>query len=517
MIEELEQKQRTIQRKFGLAWLILTAIIASALLYYQFQQLQIAKQQHLQTNAQQIAFRFDDLMQNFLQAAFNIPFIQDTKKPASCHSLLSDMHKIIFNHPAISGLFISEQDKILCKTTLNEFLISSTNQKTAALYGPFPLSDQSGSFFVFQQRVGTYNLGVIILSQTLLDYLQRENHLFKAITLYDTSTNKTMLSFGNIDLPTQDIRVPLQNVENIDLLFTAIHDHLSLNDYLQELLTIALVCFCSFLFYYYFRQFLSHRYSLNYALSNALQKEHFYPVYQAVWNASENRYDGAEVLIRWQTDVDTIISPDYFIEEAEKTTLIIPITLKLIEKSFQQCKRLLKKYPDFTLAFNLCPLHFCGDEFFTKLHILCDQYNVMPSQIILELTERNLFTQHNETVVPMMQALRDKGFSIAVDDFGTGHASINYLRLFPFNYLKIDKLFINSIGTGAITETLNQAIIDLANTLQLEIIAEGVETKEQYHYLRQKGVVMLQGWYFCKIINDKQLLKLVTDTEINYE
>ena len=110
-----------------------------------------------------------------------------------------------------------------------------------------------------------------------------------------------------------------------------------------------------------------------------------------------------------------------------------------------------------------------------------------------------------------MHELRQEHFSLAIDDYGTGHASISYLQNFPFNYLKIDKLFIHAIGTNAITESLNDAIIQMAKGLNLTIIAEGVETQEQVEYLVKNGVFYLQGWYFSKAVSIDKIKELIEE------
>ena len=203
--------------------------------------------------------------------------------------------------------------------------------------------------------------------------------------------------------------------------------------------------------------------------------------------------------------------PDLFIEEAEDSGLIVPITLQLVEKTFHQCQDLLQGHPYFHLAFNLSAIHFLDKTFFDKFYELCHVYQINPEQIILELTERRLFDQNDKQSLLIMEEARQKGFSLAIDDFGTGHASINYLQHLPFNYLKIDKQFIQAIGTGAITETLNQAIINMAGTLNLAIIAEGVETVEQYEYLRQQKVDYIQGWYCAKAMSVEHLILVIQE------
>lgn len=518
MIEELQQKNRSILRKFTLGWLLLTIIVALVLFVFQLQKFNLHREQAFQASANHIAFEIDDMLQSAMQSAFTIPFLSVSKNKTNCYSLLPAMRRIVFNHLSIAGLFISDQRKILCSTVANDIPLSNYQQQSTILHGPYQLADKSGDFLVYQQRIGAFNFGVVFLIQTIEENLKRENTLFTSITLHDLRNNKNLLSIGKYDTnaPTS-IQTPLKNAENIQLDFVKRPIQPGVDFYLYTAMLILLTGLFSLLFYLYFCNLLKNRYSLNHALSIALQKDHFYPVYQAVWNEEAQSFGGAEVFLRWQTGVDEYISPDYFIEEAEKTGLIIPITLQLIENAFQQCKALLHHNRSFTLAFNVCPLNFCTPDFFPGFYKLCALYEVLPQQIIFELTERDLFNRQDDVIVTRMQELRSKGFSMAVDDFGTGHASISYLRHFPFNYLKIDKLFVHAIGTGAITETLNQAIIDLANTLQLDIIAEGVETAEHYEFLRQKGVNLLQGWYFCNVISDKELIYLIANPETKHD
>ncbi len=216
-----------------------------------------------------------------------------------------------------------------------------------------------------------------------------------------------------------------------------------------------------------------------------------------------------EVLLRWETKHGEIIMPDSFIMEAEESGLIIPITLQLIEITFKEIQDILKANPLFYLSINLCAAHFIDPDFFDKFYQVQREYSIASTQILLEVTERNLFDAQNEIYLQRMQELCNKGFSLAIDDYGTGHASLSYLQHFPFSYLKIDKLYVQAIGTKAITELLNDAIFDLAKKLNLIIIAEGVETKEQAEYLLKNGVQLLQGWYFSKALSIEQLKSLL--------
>src|SRR5690606_26155203 len=126
-----------------------------------------------------------------------------------------------------------------------------------------------------------------------------------------------------------------------------------------------------------------------------------------------------------------------------------------------------------------------NNQFFPKFYKLMEQYCISPTKITFEITERDLLDIKNNVYIDRMRELRNAGYSLAIDDYGTGHSSISYLQHYPFNYLKIDKLFIHAIGTGAITEKLNDTIIHLAKKIKLTIIAEGIETIEQFNFLLQ--------------------------------
>jgi sensor c-di-GMP phosphodiesterase-like protein len=252
---------------------------------------------------------------------------------------------------------------------------------------------------------------------------------------------------------------------------------------------------------------------LLFSIRKAIKQKHFYPVYQPVFDAQSNQHSGVEVLLRWQGGHNEIIMPDIFIREAESTGLIVPITLQIIEIAFKDLKEILNRNSQFHLSFNVCALHFTESCFFEQFYALIDHYSISLHQIVLEITERELLDVNNQIYIQKMHELRKKGISLAIDDYGTGNASISYLQYFPFNYLKIDKLFIQAIGSKAITESLTGAIIDLAKKINLIIIAEGVETKEQVNYLIENNIHLLQGWYFSKALSIRELKNLLQGGE----
>lgn len=363
--------------------------------------------------------------------------------------------------------------------------------------------------------------------EKILNVSESSQHI---ITLYDTNQKKEIIRIGKIKEASWIDKLfldssfsfkkifattKLNSLNGVLLTVTEPDQAIINNLWHNQILVMLYVLVFSILLYFFIRNLFNKYYSLHGAMKQAIRSGQFYPVYQPLFDTKNNVYSGAEVLLRWQDNQDEIIMPDLFIEEAENTGLIVPITLQIIETAFKEAKNILRTKPTFYLSFNICALHFTDDNFFPQFYKLVRHYSISRRQILLEVTERYLLDMNNEIYIERMQELRDAGYSLAIDDYGTGHSSISYLQYYPFNYLKIDKIFIHAIGTKAITETLNDAIIHLAKKINLAIIAEGVETKEQLDYLLQNEVQFLQGWYFSKALHIEQLIELLKGKKMN--
>lgn len=261
---------------------------------------------------------------------------------------------------------------------------------------------------------------------------------------------------------------------------------------------------CIFVIVYIIRR-TKHKLSLESEIAFGVKHQQFIPYYQVVKDLKTNKFTGVECLMRWQINHNEILYPDFFIPAAEKTGLIKPMTEQLISQIFKDLGCYLKENVDFHIAINLSPQHLKDRCTFELINNYCKQYLVNTKQVILELTEQELLEGNVNCIVNLMNEIRQAGFSIALDDFGTGYSSINYLRQFPFDYLKIDKLFVMAIGSGAITAQLADSIIDMAKNLQLKIIAEGIENSFHEEYLQQKQVEYGQGWLYSKAIPFDQL------------
>lgn len=506
MVDDLTSKQSTFQYQFNLVWLILTAALIIAVLFFQWKFQITDKQAEDQKAANALVNRLDDNTENMLEAVDVIPL--NNGQFASCKDyLLPKLQTVMFNNPQISGVVISDlQNNVICSTLPNQPPLPPPSTASPVLIGPLEINESKTPVVLIQQRWAEYHIGIYLLESMIKERLAKNNPQFSFIGFYNTNDKKMLLEVGTRNNE-HDFALTLQNFDNIILFLDAKPLSYTSSLLFLNVPIILVLLIISWFIYHHFRKAIKNRFSLTFALTNALKFKEFFPVYQPIWDEETKSYCGAEVLIRWSSP-DAIIMPDIFIHEAEKNGLIIPITLQLIEIALTECS-FLKDFKHFHLAFNLAPVHFKDETFFSKFYALCEKHHIPPAQIMLEMTERELLNQNDNSVVNRMLELRSRGHSLAIDDFGTGQSNLGYLQKLPFNYLKIDKGFISSIGTGAITETLNQSIINMAQSLNLKVIAEGVETKQQCNYLYDNGVNYIQGWYYAKAMSYQDLINLL--------
>ncbi|HAF87206.1 MAG: hypothetical protein CMF38_00430 [Legionellaceae bacterium] len=502
----LKQGNR-VERNFLAIWLFFTLICLGAILCLQWHETHVDNKRDYQIEAHLLAYHLNNYTSDLLDTIQILAFKKINTD--SCNAHQSTIRAMLFDNPTISGIVIADSHyRVLCSSgaSNNQRYILPAQQNVVALLGPYQLlSHPDKPFFILQKKFNDSVIGVIILKSVLIDMINNFTHQFVYIGLYDEIQKKMLLSMGdpgyhtfNMSYFYQPQEINLHRLSQLTLIAYPPRFTFSKQILINALKVALPILFTSIILYSYCRRILRYRISLSYGLSVALQKKQFYPVYQAIWNNELQKFSAAEVLVRWKTSDGTIINPEQFIDEAEKTGLIVPITLQLVEHVFNETKSMLSAYPFFYLSFNIAPRHFYSSHFFEDFYKLCAEFGINPAQIMLELTERELFNHTDSAILERMQQLRQKGFHLAIDDFGTGQSNINYLHTFPFNYLKIDKLFVHSIGTGAVTEVLSSTIIEMANLLDLNIVAEGVEHKAQCDYLAQKGVKLLQGWFYTK-------------------
>ena len=243
---------------------------------------------------------------------------------------------------------------------------------------------------------------------------------------------------------------------------------------------------------------IAQRVKLENALHNALINHQFQLYYQAQVDGS-NKIIGAEALIRWEHPKLGVISPDDFIPLAEESGLILPIGYWVLESACAQLKKWQanSQTSAMTLSINISPRQFHQADFVAEVLKSLSKVTVDPKLLKLELTERILL-ENTEEAVTKMGELKAAGVGFSLDDFGTGFSSMSYLTKLPLSQLKIDQSFIHNIGSKESDEIIVKTIVGMSKSLGLEVVAEGVESQDQYDYLESLGCQLFQGYFFAR-------------------
>jgi len=235
-------------------------------------------------------------------------------------------------------------------------------------------------------------------------------------------------------------------------------------------------------------------------LYKAINNDELVIYYQPQINYSTKMVVGVEALLRWNHPTEGLIPPDRFIPIAEETGLIVSIGEWVLENACKQIKQWQQQgYPLLSVAVNLSVRQFEQNDLFSVVQTILDKVGLSPEYLHLELTE-NQIIKNTMLTLQTMERLKAIGIQIAIDDFGTGYSSLGYLKDFPINTLKIDRSFVQNLGAKDDNAAITNTIIALAQNLNLNVIAEGVETKEQADFLASRSCYLMQGYYFDRPI-----------------
>lgn len=236
---------------------------------------------------------------------------------------------------------------------------------------------------------------------------------------------------------------------------------------------------------------------MEYNLRDALHKNEFQLFFQRKINVNDNSICSAEALIRWQHD-GQIVSPADFIPVAEKSNLIIAIGNWVIDEACHQINQWRKTDMGTTnVSVNISPKHFLASDFIETVQNTLKRYDLPAPCLELEITEQAMMID-SDIVIRRLKILKDIGVRLSIDDFGTGFSSLSYIRTLPIDLIKIDQSFIHSMLNSDRDLAIVQMIIQLCKKLNLEVVAEGVETEQQKNVLISFDCDYLQGYLFSK-------------------
>jgi len=506
-----------MKRRIQIIYLLISLFLLISFLVLSFQQEHGFERQKFDVEAKALYVKFKVFIQNLEKDVTLLN--KHIPNTSTCSEIAYLLQAFSFNHPQVSAIAVISPPHLYCSSAKNLPIIQP-NKSYLHLSGPNSSPLFTEKYYTLYYKINERIYEVYLLSSVLQKTLQPSTNLIGEIKIFNSGEPLPVISLiSNIDTSRLENSKNVLNHSRIWSNYTIKH-HLDFYVYnnqqqtykifwFYELLQFLILIVGIILIYIPLHLLLNRRYSIHGSIRNAIRNGYFFPVYQPIFDWQNNTYSAVEVLLRWRDTDNKIIMPNTFIEAAEKSGLIEPITRIIIKTSFKDMQYWLHQDRKRHLAFNISAAHLNDKNLFLYLKSHCEKYDIIPEQIMLELTEREIIDAKNEGVAERIQQLRDAGFSFAIDDFGTGNASFNYLNNLPINYLKIDKMYVHAIGSDSIPAKLIESIISLAKKLKLGIIAEGVETLEQEKFLKEHNIQLLQGWLYAKAMPKKELFKKI--------
>ena len=243
-------------------------------------------------------------------------------------------------------------------------------------------------------------------------------------------------------------------------------------------------------------------------IKDALISDEFVPYYQPIIDISSGKLLGAEVLVRWRKSNGTIVAPGGFIALIESSELVLDLTRSLMRQVCTEVGSTLGTRPQIYIAFNIAPLHFRDAAIINDVGSIFEPSPIGLSQIVLELTERYEIEDRG-AARRIIAALQGLGCRISLDDVGTGRNGLSYIHKLGVDIIKVDKMFVDAIATDPQSQAIVATLVGLSHDLQMQLVAEGVETFEQITYLREHGVHAAQGYVFAPPLPGSAFLELV--------
>jgi EAL domain-containing protein (putative c-di-GMP-specific phosphodiesterase class I) len=252
-------------------------------------------------------------------------------------------------------------------------------------------------------------------------------------------------------------------------------------------------------------------------LRRAIERKEFRLHYQPIVSIESGRVTGFEALVRWQHPERGLVQPAEFIPTAEETGLIVPLGSWVLEAACRQMSAwhdLSASHRDLKLSVNLSGRQFAQADLLERITRILAETRLDPRCLQLEITE-SVVMDNAKAIISLMGELRALGLELAIDDFGTGYSSLSYLHRFPIDTLKIDRSFVTQMTDNSENAEIVRTIVTLARSLDMEVVAEGVETADQLRQLSDLGCDYGQGYLFSRPVGAGQAAELLTDEQFS--
>jgi len=243
-------------------------------------------------------------------------------------------------------------------------------------------------------------------------------------------------------------------------------------------------------------------------IRRAVEAEEFVPYYQPILDITNGRLEGAEVLVRWRKSDGSIIPPGSFIPLLESSGLIFDVTRALMRRVCREAGDAIGRRSRCKISFNLTARHFTKASTVSEIREIFADSPIALSQLVLEVTERQPL-ENLSLARSVIAGLQELGARVAIDDVGAGHGGLSYLLKLGVDIIKIDKLFVDAIGAERHSTAIISSLVELARSMRMDVVAEGVESFEQVAYLRDQGIRLAQGYVFAPPLPGPSFLQLL--------
>lgn len=457
----------------------------------------------------------------------------DTLDVSCDSSTLQVLRKAHFKIPNIAEVgIVNPQGYLFC--TSWQKLAEPINTS-----GPKPIQNQKLRFFgpihtsvvgepalvIARTRSDGYEMNALLPQSILQRHINDLGRPYSYVAIVDGTNGVPIAKEGNYTLPVGYTLFPIKEPTFLEgYQFDDGNNHFLLTKPLEHLPSLALMIaidekalfkrayfpsFTSLFIYsvtFLLLFFLTKAYQQRYKskkseLREAIQKGQVTNFYQLIWNAEKQSFLGAETLVRLNDPQEGILGPHRFLADIERCNLMASLTYAIVDNLLQESEALTKQLGIHKVNINITG-ELLKDE---KLKAMIFELNKCIPTLVLELTENELVELDNQDVIKTINDFRAQNILIAIDDFGTGYAGLQYLKSLPLDIIKIDQSYVAAINTGSQLATMLDALIDLAKTFKIDVVAEGVETTEQADYLMSKGVYLHQGWKYHKACSIEEI------------